>query len=463
MHEIILLGNNLAMLVAALELSSRGRKVVLMLDGKSAGGHFSGAQFDGYNFDIGMVLFERAASAAQSSELSEYRPQRRNDSARFTTLTANYLDRYISTVRVPTPQVFAGGRRYADFVVANRLDCFSSLVDPEIVRGELSDVPVSDALHASRKLVSSAYDSASYEQASLFNHGPTLHSACFEPLCEKILGVSSSTILARYHRLAWLPLYHPETVLKVVSGGQECLAEYPFWSAVGGFSGELTRSLKRSLLESSVEIVEEAVSDMVQDADGRYTVTVQNVEYSSFRLGLGLTQERARQLLRKPATQAAEGVSVSILFGLVPRRHLVDVVSSLFVLDSEYAVYRVSDQDACAGLDPEWHRLSIEINPVYFARLYPEINVNQQQACILAEIVRLKVISELGAFKVLRYIQVANALPLPTVTALHDSVQFAAELCDQSGLELTGSLLGMGVSSINDQIVQGLKLAEQWG
>jgi hypothetical protein len=462
MHDILLVGNNLAMLVAALELAAKGRKVGLLLDGKSGGGHFAGTRLDGHDFDIGMVLFERNASAEQSTDLGDYQPSRRNDSARFVALAASYLDRYVPTVPVPTPQVFAAGRRHADFVVSNRLDCFSSLAEKESVRRELADTSSADGLHASHKFSSSEYDSATYEQASLFNHGLTLHRVFFDPLCEKILGVPSSTIMARYHRLGWLPLYYPETLTNAVSGELDGLAEYSFWAAAGGFSGSFVKELLRALQDSSVDITEGAVTELTQNADNSYAVVVEGVEYLSRKLALGVTQERASQLLQLPAVSAADGVSVGILMGLVHRASLLHTTSCLFVMDPEYAVYRITDQDACAGLNGEWHRISIETNPAYFSRLYPAAEADQQQACLVAELVRLQVITEPGAFKVVRYIQAANALPLPTVAMAHDAGRFAAALAERPGLELTGSLLGLGVSSLNDQIVQGLKLAEQW-
>lgn len=462
MHDVLLLGNNLAMLVAALELAAKGRKVGLLLDGGTAGGHFAGARLEGNDFDVGMVLFERGASVTQSRDPGDYQPRRRNDSARFTSLTAEYLDRYISTVRAPCPQVFADGRRHADFVVANRLDYFSALANAGALRDELAGRSAANELHASRKLASTEYDFASYAQASLFNHGATLHGACFEPLCEKILGVPSSTILARYHRLGWLPLYYPETLAKAVAGEQAGLVEYPFWSAAGGFSGELVSSLRRALGDSTVELVDGAVAKLMQE-EGGYRISVQDVEYRSRHLALGLSPERASQLLQLPAAQAPRGVSVGVLLGLVHRDHLSDVAGCMFVQDPAYAIYRVTDQDACAGLDADWHRISVESNPGYVSRLYPKVNAERQQDCLLGELVHLGVIAQAGAFRPLRHIRVANALPLPTASAVCDVARFVTALADRPGLELTGGLLGMGVSSINDQIVQGLRLAGQWG
>ena len=56
--DVILLGNNLALMVAARELAAQGQSVVMLSDGKRPGAHFTGMRVENHDFDIGMVLFE---------------------------------------------------------------------------------------------------------------------------------------------------------------------------------------------------------------------------------------------------------------------------------------------------------------------------------------------------------------------------------------------------------------------
>ncbi len=59
MADALLVGNNLAVLVAAAELGEAGRDVVLVTDGRPPGGHFRGLRVAGTDFDIGMVTLEQ--------------------------------------------------------------------------------------------------------------------------------------------------------------------------------------------------------------------------------------------------------------------------------------------------------------------------------------------------------------------------------------------------------------------
>ena len=59
MDEVLLAGNNLAMLVAVSELARRGRRVRLCSDAKPLGGHFAGMRLQGQGYDIGMVMLEQ--------------------------------------------------------------------------------------------------------------------------------------------------------------------------------------------------------------------------------------------------------------------------------------------------------------------------------------------------------------------------------------------------------------------
>ena len=79
MNEPLLIGNNMALLVAACELSRRGRKVTMLADGKPLGGHFSGLKVEGHSFDLGMVLLEKLTSTQRGADLASYNAARRND------------------------------------------------------------------------------------------------------------------------------------------------------------------------------------------------------------------------------------------------------------------------------------------------------------------------------------------------------------------------------------------------
>ncbi|WP_236173883.1 hypothetical protein [Pseudomonas pseudonitroreducens] len=461
MSETLLIGNNLALLVAALQLAERGRPVRLLLDGKPAGGHFAGMRLDGQGFDIGMVLFEHDSRVPQSADVQGYDPARRNDCARFTALAGDYLERFVATLEVPTPQVHSGGARHPDFIMANRLERFADWPEAGKVLDELAQVDSHHPLHAAGKITHPAYDRASYAEASLVNHGATLHRQVFEPLCEKILGVPSAQILARYHRLGWLPLYYPQTLSKAFAGEDHGLPEYRFRAAREGYSGALVEGLLEALQASGVSIDAAPLEGLERTPEG-LVARLAGQSMAADRVALGVAPQRAAELLGQPAAEPPPAASVSLVLGRVAREHLPQKTTCLLVADAQFALFRVTDHDAVAGLDPQWHRVSLECNPDYFSRRYPAADAGHPLPQLLGELAELGVIRHPDDFVVLRHLQARNALALPNAAAQEVCASLQRAIAGDARFALTGSLLGLGVASLNDQIIQGLKLAEQW-
>ncbi|GGE31661.1 hypothetical protein GCM10007421_01770 [Halopseudomonas oceani] len=457
--DVVLLGNNLALMVAGRELALQGRSVIMLTDSKRPGAHFTGMRIDNYDFDIGMVLFEQVMRGEQSTDVTGYDDRVRNDSARFAAVVAEYVGQFVTTVPVPTPSVWLDGQRHPDFVIANRLDYFASAAcRPELAEA-VAALPDPGVLHASRKLTP-GYQWVSYEEASLANHGAPLH-ALFEGLVQKITRRSSRDILAPWHRLAWLPLYYPET-LKAALQGEPCgLPEYPFRAAQEGFTGAFVRELQASMLAAGVTLVETPLERCEPEACGGLVTTVDGSSWRAPVLVMGLAQGRAAELLgigQKPPV----GASVRICFGLIPRTSLLSLDSCLLVLDERYAIYRVTNQDVAAGTDDPLCRVTVELNPQWAEHVYPGLDDAALQNRVFAELVEFGVISQPEDFRLLRSIDASGALPFADQSLLDFSRQLGDAAAQWPGLELTASLLGMGVSSFNDQIIQGLKLARTW-
>ena len=67
-------------------------------------------------------------------------------------------------------------------------------------------------LHSSQKRYSQKFLSKSLNDISIYNHGKTFHQNFIEIFCKKTLYCSTKDVLARFHRVCWLPLYYPETI-----------------------------------------------------------------------------------------------------------------------------------------------------------------------------------------------------------------------------------------------------------
>jgi hypothetical protein len=465
MSDALLVGNNLAVLVAAVELGTAGREVVLVTDGRAPGGHFRGLRVGETDFDIGMVLVDKAGPAEPGADpdFSTYRPQRRYDWTRFGALVDRWQQAQVDLIRAPTPEVLVDGRRWPDHLMANRLDILaaSGLPAPRLLPREAPE-------HAAGKITSAAYDTLGYTAAAELNHGPEVQRRLVDPFADKVLGPARTSLLARYHRAGWLPLYWPETIAAACEGRPTGLPENPFWTTRSGFVGDLVRSLERRLEElPSVRVHGEAV-DSLAPVDGGWAVrTRAGGRWAAARPVLGLGQERLRALVGLPAPERAAGVSVMVMCCLVRGSAMGTGVGALSVLDPKFATYRVTDQDLLAGQDPAWHRVVVEAGPAAVARAQAGEDV---PAALVAELCRLLDIrgAEVAAggesddVRVLKTVMAPGAIVVPTATSLAGEAGARDEVVAAcpSAL-LTGALLGFGVTSMNDQIVQGLAVADE--
>lgn len=129
------------------------------------------------------------------------------------------------------------------------------------------------------------------------------------------------------------------------------------------------------------------------------------------------------------------------------------------VVDYDHASYRLTDQDTLAGRDTEHHRVTVEASPERLSALYPG---QTAEAALARELCALMKVGDRAGVQVLKCITARNAIGLPTQAAIEAAGQTREALAlALPGVSLTGNLLGYGVASINDQIVQGLALAEE--
>ncbi|MGY2127617.1 hypothetical protein [Blastococcus sp. SYSU DS0617] len=452
MPEVLLVGNNLAVLVAAAELGAAGQDVVLVTDGRGPGGHFRGLRTPEVDVDLGMVLLESGGSTADD-DLASYRPRVRYDWTRFGARVDRWQAEHVQRVRTPTPEALVEGRRRPDHLIADRLDILADggfTPPPPLDRG--------DPRHAAGKVTSPAYDELLYTEAASVNHGADIQTRLIDPFAEKLLGPAREGLLARYHRAGWLPLYWPETLAAACAGRPTGLREYPFWTTSSGFVGEVVRSLEQRIAAlPRVQVHDDAVTSISREGT-RWTVRTEGGAWSAERPVFGVGVDRLQSLLGLPVSERASGASVALVACLVRGSGITDPVGCLSVVDREFATYRVTDQDALAGLDPEEHRVVIEAGPATAGRLKGGVDVPAE---LVAELGRLLGIADPAAdVRVLKALAAPGAVPAPTSgslateTAASDALAVACP-----GALLTGVLLGGGATSMNDQVVQGLAIA----
>ena len=271
----------------------------------------------------------------------------------------------------------------------------------------------------------------------------------------KLLGQSSERFLARYHRAAWAPLFYPETVRAALRGEPTSLSEYPFWMPASGCVGDLVSRLREGLMSCPLATVS--------------THTLSNLSPAGTPAqAVGLPTERCLALLQQadtvpgydaPPLMPPAAASVSVGFCRVRADAITQPVGCLMVVDEDFATYRLTDQDHQARRDEAWHRVTIEASPDGLAQRYPG---STPEAALSAELAALLGVANPDDIQMLKAITARNALAWPSVETIEAGQQAAQCLSEAlPGVLLTGTLLGYGIASFNDQIVQGLKLAEE--
>jgi hypothetical protein len=380
----------------------------------------------------------------------------RNDWTRFGDVASRWMREQVELRRVPTPTCLLDGKVVPDHLLSNRLEALAGADAPEAL-------PRSDPRHPSHKSEPGAYDTLSYAEAATLNHGAALHERFIEPFVRKLLGVSSDSFLARYHRAAWVPLFYPETLAKAVRGEPAGLAEYPFWTTPNGFVGQLVLNLREKLAAlPNVTLVTAPLQSLKQQA-GRWTAVVEGGQsFESNSLALGLTPDRACLLLGTEPSPPGAAASVTVLFAKVRAERIAQKHGCMMLLDDEQAAYRLSDQDALAGLNPDWHRVTLEASPQRLVDRHPALSAEAALKLELAALLGVPLDDE-SAIQVLKCITARNTLVLPTAEQVARADTASAAFAKAAPCAvLTGSLLGYGVASLNDQLVQGLKISEEF-
>ncbi len=148
-------------------------------------------------------------------------------------------------------------------------------------------------------------DDLTLEVVSCWQHGAQFHDEFIDHMCWKIAGRPSSDIAAKYHRSIWLPIYHAETL--------RARASIPtaFWYPKAGYAGAGLPAVRQGVL------------------------------------GVPVENDRARR--------ETVGISIAYVLG-----QSSTPFSVLFVVDDFTPIYRITDMDVCAGLNPQWHRFVVE-------------------------------------------------------------------------------------------------------
>jgi protoporphyrinogen oxidase len=458
----VIVGNALAGMVSALELAKAGTKVTLVNPGGPLGGYFAGLEIDGVMFDAGLVKFELDGYLSQQSKLSTYDPKLRNDVGRFMNIVHAWALQYATLHQFDMPKMWLQNKAYDDVVLSNAYHTFSQLPFAQASIQELQVQPAAE-IHAREKSHGERYHTLDYLTASLANHGKSMHDNIIAPYLMKAQGVTADKMLARYHRVAWLPLFYPNTLLDSFMGKPVALNptvfHYPKQGAIGGICQQVKQQV---LNHPNITYVQQPVRSVEKTDKGWWVQLNEGSVEGGHLVWTGAPAALLKALGKTPAVAQEIKSPIAVLFLRIKKADIQNVYTILHVLDMDKCAYRITNQTACADNHSDDMNIVVEFNQDYFKKLYGEPATD--------EVIVEKLIAELATMGMVS----ANTQPLiaavkriPGGFLVPDAAARDAWEADQQAvaqlypdIALLAMSSGFFATSLNDQVVQGLYYAE---
>lgn len=462
--DFIVYGNNTAAMVTAIELS-KNNSVAIINPFKSWGGHFSGLKIDNLNYDIGMNFFEFTSFHNKSNDISTYCFNKRNDSARFFDLVKEYIFNYIDLCEVNKLESYTENIFSDDIAIANNLKILTELPDniKKNIHHELIEILKNKSeLHASNKKNNELlFSTKSLYEVSIANHGETFHEIFIEPLCNKILNLKSTEIPALLHRIAWAPLFYPETLLSQLKGEtNENLNTKFHFPKSGSFSDIISKWKEKIISNPNISIINDQLIriDNVSKCEVELT---NNVILNCKKIIWCSDLKHFLDVKKIQNDIQLEKASIIVLFFNIENKNLLRLFSVLNVFPFETAIYRITNLDYSASVDTKTSRIVIEINKDY-AESLSLINENEilehVNEFLFNKITNLN-INELE-FEMKFF---NNAVITPTnhnINSFNEMIKLAN--LNNENIELIGASANIATSSFNDQLIHGLYIKNKY-
>ena len=462
--SVAVVGSNVAAMLATLELAKRNVNVTLVTPTSRLGGHFAGVPVGGRLFDAGMTFLEFTSfNDDPQAPVASYDASRRNDAGRFFALVARTLSQYGTWRDTPAPVMRVGADTYPDVLIANQLAALRQLPDElqSAMRSELAPLAATrSSLHASRKASDPGFADHDLESVSLANHGRTFHELLIESFCRNVTGLPSAKLSALYHRLAWAPLFYPETLLRALEGAPARLPETIFSYPTSGTLASMIRSIEAALRALPADRLIEAKVAGIENKRSAGSFTLTFASRGPLQVDYIIWAAEPDQLLElggsvHPPKSAKGGLLLAS--ALVRPNGVRTEASTLLIPGGERLPFRVTNQSYAAGQDEDLTRISCEWNPALASNgVTPEVH-----SIVRAALVELDVISDPDAIVELRVDLLKEVLPLPTrENVLNSRARLEAIAERFPDLTTIGASAPFGAASLNDQVVQAVQVGE---
>ncbi|MEQ1690957.1 MAG: hypothetical protein ABMA00_06715 [Gemmatimonas sp.] len=462
-RRVAVVGSSVAAMMATLTLAEEDWHVTLITPTAKLGGHFAGLSVAGHLFDAGMVFLEFTAfNASRDADLATYQPGRRNDAGRFVSIVEQTLSRFGNWRTVEAPQMRIGDQIYPDMLIANALTALAQLPTPlraQMAR-ELADARGNTRaqFHPRHKTTDPEFAQYDLETVSVANHGYTFHHEFIEPFCRKVTAGTSASLAALYHRMAWLPLYYPETLASALAGEPPSLPDTRFSYPTSGTIATLVHQLEAQIrampqvrvLAARIDTMSTSTDRPVMRLAPDETVTVDRVVWAA-------EPESLLALSGLELTASLDRASLTLASVLVKASALRDAFSTLLLPEETHWPFRITNQSRAAGQQEPMARLSCEWNSAFLTGDADAMATRTRDA-----LVELGVVARADDVADVRVHVFRDALPLPSPANIARSLARSQRLDSRlPTVPRIGPAAPFGATSLNDQIIQGLKVGRE--
>lgn len=215
------IGSSLAALVAVAKISEE-ENVTWVQTSKRIGGHFSGVSLDGHIRDAGMVLLEPFEDFdGLVPDFAKYGKGSRHDVRSMIPFAFEWLRSFGIDFTPANVLTSYNDRLIEDFYIKDSLNLIRALpldirkkISQEII--ELEAIGFSH-VHPQEKLINSAFESMTFEEAVINTIGPTYLREIISPWADSFASGRALEVVAIEHRSMWLPMYFPESILNALN------------------------------------------------------------------------------------------------------------------------------------------------------------------------------------------------------------------------------------------------------
>jgi protoporphyrinogen oxidase len=272
--------------------------------------------------------------------------------------------------------------------------------------------------------------------------------------------LSTTSLIARFHRIGWLPLYYPETIHSQFSQEPQTFHETYFSYPKAGYIGIFGETLLKKLEDENVTIIRTAIDQIKDTSPGNTSIILKDGStVNGTKVIWSLSHDQLISSISGKPANVFERWSATLVFIRVPQKQLKKSFSVLWSADKDTLFYRVSNQTDCAGTDEEYARIVVELNPDFLITngLSEETDVT---ARVKKDLMSLGLVQTEESIQVVGFKNLKNVLLLPS-TYNWNLLENERDILFEAypNVDFTRNTESFFTDTLNDQIIKGLKIA----